>query len=143
MKCTELTTALGCFDDGAGSLQTVVAHYEYGTNAAGVTILVATRYTDIAGTPIDTSGGTVFAGECPMASPDVEWKTLCDVQADGSVVEFCRRSITSFDATGNATTVTADFETDQTTAYTITGTEGACNEDCDAVTAQGVLTTWG
>jgi len=143
MKCKELTTALGCYDDGTGALQTVIAHYEYGTNAAGNTILVATRYTDIAGTPIDTSGGTVAAGACPVASPDVEWKTLCDVQADGSVVEFCRRSITSFAADGTPTTVTADFEVDQVTAYTPTGTVGACNEDCDAATAQGLLTTWG
>lgn len=142
MNCKELATALVCYNDGTGN-QTLVAHYEYGKDAAGATILVATRYTGADGAVVDTSGGTVVAGACAVASPDVEWKTLCDVQADGTSVEFCRRSITSFDANGNATTVTSDFEIDQVTPYVPTGTVEDCNQECPPETAQGVLTTWG
>ncbi len=85
MKCKELSTVFVCYNDGT-PYQTLVAHYEYGTNAAGNTILVSTRYTDSAGTPVDTSGGTVTAGACAVASPDVEWEKLCDVQADGTII---------------------------------------------------------
>ena len=80
IKCKELSTALVCFNNGTAN-ETLVAHYEYGANATGGTILVSTRYTNAAGVPVDTSAGTVTAG--------------------------------------------------------------ACNQDCDAVTPLGVLTTWG
>lgn len=143
MQCTEMTTASACFTDADGNPQTVVAHYEYGKDAAGSTILVATRYTDAAGTPIDTSLGTVSAGACPVASPDVEWEQRCDVQTDGSIVEFMCRVITTFAPDGTPTSSTEDFELDKTTPYTVTGTVEACGADCEPATPAGVLTTWG
>lgn len=92
MNCKELSTALVCFNDGTTN-QTLVAHYEYGLNAAGGTILVSTRYTDAAGVPVDTSAGTVVAGACALTPPDVEFELLCDNNA-GVITEFFRRSIT-------------------------------------------------
>lgn len=141
-KCTQMSTAEVCYNDGTSN-QTLIAHYEYGTDADGFTILVATRYTDASGTPVDTAAGTVTAGACALTPPDVEWEKLCDVQADGTIVEFFRRSITSFDSTGTPTVVVTDWELDKVTEYTPAGTVGVCNEDCDPATALGTLTSWG
>ena len=140
--CTQLATAEVCFNDGAVN-QTLIAHYEYGVNDQDKTILVATRYTDAAGSPVDTSEGTVTAGACALTPPDVEFEKLCDVQADGTIIEFFRRSITTFDSVGVPTVTVTDWELDKVTAYTPTGTVGACNEDCDPAVAVGVVATWG
>jgi hypothetical protein len=64
--CTDFTTELVCYDDGAGNKQTLVAHYEYGKSAIGSTILVSTRFTVPDGTVVDTSAGTVTMGACPV-----------------------------------------------------------------------------
>lgn len=141
IKCKELSTALVCFNNGTAN-ETLVAHYEYGANATGGTILVSTRYTNAAGIPVDTSTGTVSAGACAVPLPDVEWEKLCDVNA-GVATEFFRRSITTFDSVGTATVTVTNWQLDKVTAYTPTGTVGACNQDCDPATALGVLTTWG
>lgn len=152
MKCKELATALVCYNDGTTD-QTLVAHYEYGTDASGNTILVATRYTDSAGTPVDTSGGTVSAGQCVADAvfPDVvERDFICkrDVQPDGTFIEFYERqtTTTTYTAAGAVDTITSvvdDVETDGETAYTLTGTRSDCVDDCVASTPQGVLNSWG
>lgn len=139
--CTQLSTAEVCFNNGATN-QTLIAHYEYGVNAAGKTILVSARYTNAAGVPVDTTAGTVNAGACALTPPDVEFEKLCDVNA-GVATEFLRRSITTFDSTGTPTVTVTDWKLDKVTAYVPTGTVGACNQDCDPATALGVLTTWG
>lgn len=141
IKCKELSTALVCFNNGTSN-ETLVAHYEYGANATGGTILVSTRYTNAAGVPVDTSAGTVSAGACATPLPDVEWEKLCDVNA-GVATEFLRRSITTWDAAGTPTVTVTDWQLDKVTAYTPTGTVGACNQDCDPAVAAGVLTVWG
>lgn len=140
--CTQLATAEVCFNDGSVNT-TLIAHYEYGTNDEGKTILVATRFTDAAGEPVDTAAGTVSAGACALTPPDVEYSKLCDVQADGTIVEFFRRTITNFDSTNTPTTVVTDFELDKLTEYTVAGTVTVCNEDCDPKAPEGVLATWG
>lgn len=156
MQCTDMATALVCYTQ-PGALpedpvtrSTLVAHYEYGKDAAGGTILVATRYTDPDGTPVDTSTGSVVAGACQLSAPDVEWELLCDVvpPADPAdpetIVQFFRRSVTVFDANNDVESVTvADFELDKVTAYTVEGEVTACQQDCEPATALGVLTTWG
>lgn len=142
MDCSQFTTAEVCFNDGTVN-QTLIAHYEYAKNADGVAILHKTRYTEADGTVVDTSAGTVTAGACALTPPDVEFEKLCDVQADGSVIEFLRRSITTFDSVGEPTVAVTDWELDKVTEYAPAGTVAACNQDCDAVTAQGVVTTWG
>lgn len=68
--CTDFTTELVCYDDGAGNLSTLVAHYEYGKSVIGSTILVSTRYTQVDGTPVNTAAGTVTAGACPVLPVD-------------------------------------------------------------------------
>jgi len=141
-KCTQMATAEVCFNDGTLN-QTLVAHYEYGADADGGTILVATRYTDAAGVPVNTAAGTVTAGACALTPPDVEYSKLCDVQTDGEIIEFFRRTITSFDSVGDASVAVTDFELDKETEYTVTGTVTACNEDCDPAEAYGVLSAWG
>lgn len=144
MKCTSISTETVCFDDGAGNRLSLIAHYEYGVNAAGNTILLATRFTEADGiTVVDTSAGTVSVGACAVAPPDIEFVKLCDVQADGSVVEFYRKVTVTFDAAGVPTVTPTDVALDMVTPYVIAGTVGDCNQDCDAAVAQGVLTTWG
>jgi len=140
--CTQLATAEVCYNDGTVN-ETLVAHYEYGTNDEGKTILVSTRFTDAAGVPVDTSTGTVTAGACALTPPDVEYAKLCDVQEDGEIIEFFRRTITYFDSVGEPTVTVTDFELDKETEYTVAGEVRACNEDCDPSEAQGVVTTWG
>ena len=140
--CTQMATAQVCFNNGTTNT-TLVAHYEYGVNAAGASILVATRYTDAAGVPVNTASGTVTAGACALTPPDVEFEMLDDVLASGVSVEFFRRSITTFSSTGVPTVTVTDWQLDKVTPYVIAGTVRAKNEDCDPATALGVLTTWG
>lgn len=143
MNCKDLETSLVCYNNGTKN-QTLVAHYEYGKNALGNTILVSTRYTDASGAIVDTTGGTVTAGQCALIPPDVEFEKLCDINTTtGVVTEFFRRSITTFDSVGVPTVTVTDWQLDKITAYVATGTVGACNQDCDPATALGVLTTWG
>ena len=141
IKCKELSTALVCFNNGTAN-ETLVAHYEYGANATGGTILVSTRYTNAAGVPVDTSAGTVTAGACALTPPDVEFEKLCDVNA-GVATEFLRRPITTFSSTGVPTVTVTDWQLDKVTAYVATGTVGSCNQDCDPSVAAGVLAVWG
>lgn len=142
MKCSSFTTAPVCYNDGATN-RTLIAHYEYATDSVGAAILYRTRYTEADGTVVDTSAGTVVAGACALIPPDVEFESLCDVQTDGSIVEFFRRSITTFDSVGDATVTVTDWELDKVTAYVPAGDVVACNADCDPVIAQGVSTSWG
>lgn len=143
MDCTTVTTEAVCFDDGAAKAS-LVAHYEYGKDAAGDLVLVATRFTEADGvTVVDTSAGTVTVGACVVAPPDIEILKLCDTLADGTVVEFLRVVRVQFDANGVQTTTTSDTALDGTTSYVIAGTVGSCGQDCDAAVPRGVLTAWG
>jgi hypothetical protein len=142
-ECFDAAPSLACYDDGTGNLQTLFAHMRYERADDGTVGLVSVAYTDSDGAAVDTSGGTVTPGACPVAQPDVEWKTLCDVLADGTSVPFCRQIITNFDASGAAIVppVTADYETDQATPYTIAGTVGDCPA-CDPVDSATALATF-
>ena len=144
MLCKELSTALVCATDAAGVRTTAVAHYEYGLDAAGAVILVATRYTDAAGVVLDLAASAVTAGACPVAQPDVEYERLCDVQPDGTFTEFLCRTVVSFDSAGAPVDpVLVDyFELDKVTEYVPTGEVGPCPE-CLPAEAIGVATAWG
>ena len=136
-ECLNNTSVVGCFNDGVAAPQSVVIHYTFDNLGAP-----AVRITDSAGVVV--AGATVAntsAGACAVASPDVEFAQLCDLQADGTVVEFIRRSITSFSALGVPTTATANLALDHTTAYVPTGTVVACG-DCPPLAARGLQTTW-
>jgi hypothetical protein len=76
--------------------------------------------------------------------PDVEWEELCDVQADGTVIEFWSRTVTTFDVFGAITgTVVNNFKVDRVTPYATTGAIRFCDdEECNA-TPLGVVQSWG
>jgi hypothetical protein len=137
MSCRIVDKEIACYTVTGGAPTSVFANSVYDANG----VLIALYYTDPAGAVVDTSAGTVVAGSCPVASPDVEWEKLCDVQADGSVVEFLRRSITRFNPDGTVIdpVEVADFEVDKVTAYTITGTVGDCST-CPVSTPLGLIT---
>ena len=145
--CLNYATAEVCFNDGTTS-QTLIAHYAYGEDANGASVLVATRYTDAAGVVFDTSLGTVTAGACVVEAPipaTVTQKTLCDVQTDGSVVEFCRTTVIVFNNDGSVDErEVTDYDLGGTVEYTVTGTVEDCKEQsCEPAVAQGVLLAWG
>lgn len=141
LNCRETRPVVGCYTNAAGVPTSVLIHviYEEG-RAIGQAVTTA----DAAQTPIDTSTGTLVAGACPVAQPDVEWEKLCDEQANGSIIEFFRRSITRFDAAGAviAPVEVADFALDKVTPYVVAGTVVTCNEDCDPIGVVGTITAW-
>lgn len=144
MKCNDMEIGEVCYREGALAPRSLHVHHEYGLNADGKVVIVSTRYTDAKGVPVDTAAGTLSVGVCPTVPPQVAYDVLCDVQANGSVIEFERRTITSFDALNVATVEVTFWElADRTVVYVPTGTVAACNQDCDAAVPLGVLTTWG
>lgn len=135
--CRTVDKEVACFTDAAGIPASVFANSVYGADGA----LIALYYTDTSGAVVDTSVGTVSAGSCPVAQPDVEWEKLCDVMTDGTVVEFMRRSITRFDTSGDVIdpVEVADFETDKVTAYVVAGIVGDCSI-CPSEAPLGLIT---
>jgi hypothetical protein len=142
--CSELEAIVGCQTTASGVKTDIVIHYEYRVADTGNRTLHATRYTNAAGVPI-VPGGTdvVTPGQCPVAQPDVEFDILCDKLASGVVVEFVRRTVTTFSSTNVPTTTVTNLGLDYVTAYVPAGTVGACNQDCDPVTPVGLVNTWG
>lgn len=65
MNCKDLEPILGCLTREDGTTESVVIHYTYGTNAAGVEIIKSVRYTSANG-QIVTVGTTdlVTPGDC-------------------------------------------------------------------------------
>ena len=137
MSCRDVETSPACFTDATGDQRGLVLHTVYESG-----VVIASYFTEGDGvTVVDTSTGTVAAGACPIAQPDVEWEELCDVLADGTVVPFLRRSVTRFDASGSVIdpVEVADFELDKVTAYTVAGTVRACPE-CTSTAPLGLIT---
>ena len=72
MNCKDIEPILGCWHKADGSTETVVVHYTYGVNAAGVEIIAAVRYATVDGTPIALAvGEAVTPGACAVASAPV------------------------------------------------------------------------
>ena len=148
MSCdVEYVSYTVCYTDAAGSSRELEAVLEIGSNDAGA-VLVATRYVDAAGNAVETSGGTVTKGSCPMApASQVTQKTLCDVvdpQDPTQTVEFCRTTLVSFNIDGSVDTRTVtDYELDGTTVYTVIGEVEDCKNECPPSEALGILSTWG
>jgi hypothetical protein len=64
--CLKHSTVVGCWNKADNTKENVVIHYTYATNASGVEILKAIRYTISDGTPIALGvGDTVTPGACP------------------------------------------------------------------------------
>lgn len=136
-SCRSVEKVEACFTNAAGVPVSVFANGVYDANG----VEIALYYTDTAGVVLDTSTGLVTAGACPVPSPDVEWEKLCDVQADGTAVEFIRRSVTRFNPNGSVIdpVEVADFETDKVTPYVVTGVVGNCNS-CPDDAPLGLIT---
>lgn len=65
MHCKDIEPVAGCWLKADGSTESVVIHYTYGVNAAGVEIIASTRYTTADGTPVALAAGeTVTPGVC-------------------------------------------------------------------------------
>ena len=145
-SCLNYATAEVCFNDGTDN-QTLIAHYSYGTDENGNDVLVATRFTDAAGVVIDTSAGTVTAGACAveaMIPATVTQKTLCDVQADDTITEFCRTTVVTFNDDGSvASRDVTDYDLGGVTEYTVTGSVEDCKEQPCVSEVEGILTQWG
>lgn len=61
-----------CYTDAGGVKTTLLAHYTYATSTGTVpTALVRTVFTNAAGDPVDTTGGTVVVGTCLLSVDDV------------------------------------------------------------------------
>lgn len=142
--CKDFAIGEVCSTAADGTRKTYLAHYEYGSDIDGNSIISAVRYTDADGVAVDLSDSLVTASACPVFSPDVEFEKFCDVQTDGTAVEFICRTITSFDASGEVVdpSIVTYLDLDKVTPYSPTGTVGPCS-DCLPAAAQGVLTTWG
>jgi len=138
MTCLNNTSVVACHTSATGPISAVI-HYTF-DNAGAPKVVI----TDSGGViiPAATVANTK-AGQCPVAPNDVEWLTMCDVQADGSIVRFEQRTITSWDSLNVPTSVTAFFAPDRTTAYVPTGTVGEC-DTCQPLTAaqRGVQAAW-
>ena len=56
-----------CYTDAGGVRGTLLAHYTYGAATGTVpTALVRTVFTNAAGVPVNTAGGTVVVGSCEL-----------------------------------------------------------------------------
>lgn len=138
--CTDTETRLVCYTDTAtGERTTIFQVVTLNANGGPVNWY----YTDAADptTAFDVTAGTVSAGSCPVAAPDVERELLCDIQANGTVVQFVRRTVQSFDAGGAPIDppLVNDFATDSITPYTVTGTVGQC-DNCPDPVITGLVT---
>lgn len=140
-KCINTAPVAVCFTAENGTKQSLVGHVLY---EQGVAIGQAFTTADDTETIVDVTGGTITAGACPVFQPDVEFEQLCDVLADGTIVQFICRTITSFDANGDVVdpVATAYFELDKVTPYVIAGTVEKCNDECEPVGSMGTITAW-
>lgn len=143
--CSEVSAVVGCHSTPAGVQTSVVIHYEYRVAASGARTLHSIHYTNAAGVNVSMAGGDVVTpGQCIAATvlPDVDFLVMCDTQSNGAIIEFVRRTITTFTAGGTPTTVVANLTADFSTPYASTGTVGLCDAGCDAVAPVGLVTTW-
>lgn len=137
--CKDSSTVLGCYTAAGASPVSVVIHFTYDyAGQPGVHI------TDASGAVI--AGATLAnttLGACPVAPPTIGWDDLCDTQANGTAVQFSRRTITTFNAAGIPTDTVTDFKLDHVTPYVVTGTVGMCPV-CPPLTAaqRGIQATW-
>jgi hypothetical protein len=176
MKCLTPVAILGCYKTGpADPGTTVTIHYSYaevevpevpaefaadgttvvtpGVPAHTATTLVSTIFTDAAGQPIDTSGGTVTPGACMLVPVPVE--------PDGDPVHMCYRDdavsesrgiVVRYTPAGTSGLIATAFEVDGSPILNFnfanvvkcdTPAAGNCCEPCAAPLVRGVVTAWG
>lgn len=142
MDCHQITTTPGCLTEAGQPPKPVLIHTEFGLNAAGNPIPVATRYTDANAAVVITlaSGQAVVPGTCPSVQSDTEFMLLCDdVDANPATpsVKFLRRvdRVTNGDTGALISQTITDLALDGVTAYTVSGTIISCGggEDSEFV----------
>lgn len=70
--CLTHSTVVGCWNKADSTKENVVIHYTYATNASGVEIIKAIRYTTSDGTPIALPiGDIVTPGECIVCKKEI------------------------------------------------------------------------
>lgn len=70
--CLKHSAVVGCWNKADTTKENVVIHYTYATNASGVEILKATRYTTSNGTPISLGvGESVTPGACVVCRKEI------------------------------------------------------------------------
>lgn len=136
-ECRNNTSLPGCFNDGVNPPQSVVVHYTFDNLGAPAVYITNTEGAPVAG----ATAANTSPGACPVASPDIEFAQLCDLQGDGTTIEFIRQTVTTFDAAAVPTKVVVNLALDLVTAYAPTGTVVACG-DCPPLPARGLQTAW-
>ncbi|WP_439082066.1 hypothetical protein [Streptomyces sp. WL006] len=105
-----------CDLDAEGApIAPVLVEYEYDDDGR----LVGVRMLTPGGDPYTVTG---TLGICPGPVSDVEYLVLCDVQQDGTVVEFLR----ALASNGDDTSTARDTTLDGSAPYTPTGAVGVC-----------------
>lgn len=135
--CLNNTSVAACHNNGT-SLVTAVIHYTFDNAGAP-----AVRITDVAGVPIaGATAANTLAGSCPVSAPDVEWELLCDKLANGTIVEFFRRSVSYFTpTTSDYSQQVSDFALDKVTPYVVAGVVDVCSS-CSPLAARGLQAAW-
>lgn len=135
--CRDTNAVLGCFTDGTNPPVTVMVTHVHDFQGAPAVVI-----TDLAGAVV--AGATLAnttLGSCTLPSPTTEFNELCDIQPDGSSIQFVRRTITSVNGLGVPTVAVANFAMDYVTPYAVTGTVGQC-PSCAELASRGLQTAW-
>jgi hypothetical protein len=131
-ECREVAVGEVCYVSAAGACQTLFASHIYDHDGA----LMAVVHHDAAGSPVDTSGGTVGVGAC-IKTAVVE--VVYDYDSDsGSCVTV--ELVKTIDCTGAATVVYLDLAGAPYTPVGTIRTDCPCTLDADPVIV--VATTW-
>ena len=140
--CLKHSTVVGCWNKADNTKENVVIHYTYATNAGGVEILKAIRYTTSDGTPIAIPvGDTVTPGACSFVTQRIHENFVVTGSAplvipagaisisvtktnNTGVVNISGDNATAFPLTFNRENFTDSVNEAVSTlsAYTITGT---------------------
>jgi hypothetical protein len=144
-NCLDTRPLLVCYTDTAtGVKTTLIEHVVY---QAGVAIAHAYTTQDTE-TIFSVIGGTITVGACAIASPDVEYITMCDnTLGDGTVlVEFIAQVITSFYGNGVAIvpSVVNYLQKDLVTPYVPSSLVNISTGECGCAkrAVLGTITDW-
>ena len=138
--CRENELGYVCFTNADGVKQSLFAHQVYQSDGTPLAIY----YTDAADLVVDTTGGVVSVGQCPVPQPIISYEgPLCDVdEATGEVLEryFCRVT-TRFDESCEIIepVEVKHFLTDKVTEYVPVGIEEDCSS-CEVESPLGLIT---
>lgn len=106
--CLKHSTEIGCWNKADTTKENVVIHYTYATNASGVEIIKATRYTLSDGTVVNLANGEfVTVGGCALESPTISDRNICGRMTNGETWNLIERT-TITDGIANVTYLDPD-----------------------------------